>query len=58
MFFFLPYFKLRTIFSQYGMILKQENKFSHRVNEPVSKGKNVPMLKPIELDCQMARKRK
>ena len=37
--FFLPYFKLRTIFSGYGMILKRENNFSDRVNDPVSMGK-------------------
>ena len=36
--FFLPYFKLRTIFSGYGVIRKGENNFSDRTNDPVSKG--------------------
>ena len=40
------------------MILKRENKFSDQVNDPVSKGKNVRMLTPMEFDCKMARKQK
>ena len=32
--FFLLFFMLRTIFSGYGMILKRENNFSERVNDP------------------------
>ena len=51
--FFLPYFKLRTIFSGYGMILKRENKFSDRVNDPVPMGKKVPMLTPMDFECKM-----
>ena len=58
MYFFLPYFKRRTIFSGYGMILKRENNFSDRVNDPVSKGKKVPMLTPMEFGCKMAREEK
>ena len=46
--FFLPYFKLRTIFSGYGMILKRENNFSNRVNDPVPMGQKVPMLTPMD----------
>ena len=45
---------LRTVFSGYGMIVKFENNFSDRVNDPVSKGKKVPMLTPMEFDCKMA----
>ena len=56
--FFLPYFKLRTFFSGYGMILKRENNFSVRVNDPVPMGKKVPMLTPMDFECKMARKRK
>ena len=56
--FFHPYFKLRTIFRGYDMILKQENNLSDRVNDPVSKGKKDHMLTPMEFDCKMARKRK
>ena len=55
--FFLKYFKLRTIFSGYGMILKREYNFSDRVNDPVSKGKKVHMLTPMEFDCKIAQKR-
>ena len=57
-YFFLAYFKLRAIFSGYGMILKRESYFSDRVNDPVSKGKKVPMLTPMEFDSKMAWKRK
>ena len=31
------------------MILKRENNFSDRVNDPVSMGKKVPMLTPMDL---------
>ena len=55
--FFLPYFKLRTIFSGYGMILKRENNFSDRVHDPVPKGEKVPMLTPMEFLSKMAWKR-
>ena len=42
----------------YGMILKRENIFSDPVNDPVSMGKKVPMLTPMDFECEMARKRK
>ena len=40
------------------MIIKRENNFSDRVNDPVSKGKNVPMLTHMEFECKIARQRK
>ena len=49
---------LMTIFSGYGIILKQENNFSDRVNDLVSKRKKVPMLTPVEFDSKMVETRK
>ena len=43
-----------TIFSGYGMILRRENNFADRVNDPVSKGKKISMLTPMEFDSKMA----
>ena len=40
------------------MILKGENNFLDRVNDPVSMGKKVPMLTPMEFDYKLAWKLK
>ena len=40
------------------MILKRENNFIDRVNDPISKGKKVLRLTPIKFDSEMAQKRK
>ena len=51
--FFLPYYKLRTIFCGYGMILKRENNFSDRLNDPVSKGEKSSYVYICNLSAKL-----